>query len=412
LLTIGPRAVSGFALVALSAVVASAQVPSPPPGGGDAAISTGSAAGAVPVWQAPAVPQAVVRGGAIPVGWQPQAIPYHGIGPDGRPVTTYVAPTYVFTYQAGPPVPAAPVVNRSQARPAAAQAYPAGWNFATSGAQPASTTLPATTVARYPPPYQFPSDSRALTGTPVVPPAGTPAPAVAAVPTPASPPAAPVTPPPSEWTAAAPSPMAPPSVPPSGDWVTVVPPAVAAAALGSGASAAAVAASDPALAPVQQPALQGVPAQPVSLPTQPASLPAGGHTWRVVGVHDGDTITCLDETNQQQKVRLAAIDAPEVGQEYGRASREALAAMVFGKTVSVADEGRDQYGRWIGRVNVDGLDVNRQMIATGNAWHFTEFSNDPTLAALQEQARSQKIGLWSQPDPIPPWQYRNQGPAS
>jgi len=131
-----------------------------------------------------------------------------------------------------------------------------------------------------------------------------------------------------------------------------------------------------------------------------------------VGVHDGDTITCLDENNQQQKVRLAAIDAPEVGQEYGRASREALAAMVFGKTVSVADEGRDQYGRWIGRVAVDGLDVNRQMIATGNAWHFTEFSNDPTLAALQDQARSQKIGLWSQPDPIPPWQYRNQGPAS
>ena len=46
-------------------------------------------------------------------------------------------------------------------------------------------------------------------------------------------------------------------------------------------------------------------------------------------------------------MRLAAIDAPEVGQEYGRASREALAAMVFGKTVAVADQGRDQYGRWV-----------------------------------------------------------------
>jgi len=132
----------------------------------------------------------------------------------------------------------------------------------------------------------------------------------------------------------------------------------------------------------------------------------------VVGVHDGDTITCLDENNQQQKVRLASIDAPEVGQEYGRASREALAAMVFGKTIAVADEGRDQYGRWIGSVSVDGVDVNRQMIATGNAWHYTEFSNDATLAALQEQARTQKIGLWSQPDPIPPWQFRHQGSAT
>jgi len=408
LLAIGIRSAGRCALVAWAAT-AIAQVPSPTAGGGDTAVTTGSAAVAVPVWQAPAVPQAVIQGGAIPPGWQPQAIPYHGIGPDGRPVTTYVAPTYVFTYQSGPPVSAAPAVNRPQARPAVAQPYPTGWNFATSGAQPVSTTLAPTTVARYPPPYQFPGDSRALTGTPVMPPAGNPAPTLAAAPPP-DPPA--VAAPPTEWTAAtAPPPPAPPATPASGDWVTVVPPGVAAAALGSGASAAAVAATSPPMAPAQAPP-QGIPAQPVSTPVPVAVPPAGGHLWRVVGVHDGDTITCLDENNQQQKVRLAAIDAPEVGQEYGRASREALAAMVFGKTVSVADEGRDQYGRWIGRVAVDGLDVNRQMIATGNAWHFTEFSNDPTLAALQDQARSQKIGLWSQPDPIPPWQYRNQGPAS
>jgi endonuclease YncB( thermonuclease family) len=400
-------AVGAAAIIAAwAAAPAEAQTPAAP------AAASGSAA-IVPFWQASAAPQTVIQGGAIPPGWQPQAIPYQGIGPDGRPMTVYLAPTYVFTYQAGPPVLAVPGVNRPQARPAAVQPVPTGWNYATSGAPPVAPALPPATVARYQPvPYQFPSDARALTGTPVVPPAaGLPAPQQ---PVPA------VAPPPSQWIAStatpagAPAPAAPPlappppAAPPSGDWVTVVPPAVASAALAAGASSAPAAPAVAAAPPLAPPPATGVPAQPVS--AAPRATPT--HLWRVVGVHDGDTITCLDENNPQQKVRLASIDAPEVGQEYGRASREALAAMVFGKTVAVADEGRDQYGRWIGSVSVDGVDVNRQMIATGNAWHYTEFSNDPTLAAFQEQARAQKIGLWSQPDPIPPWQFRHQGSAT
>jgi endonuclease YncB( thermonuclease family) len=406
---IGGAARAAVLVAAWVSASAHAQPPGDPPG---PPAASGSAA-IVPYWQASAAPQTVIQGGAIPPGWQPQAIPYQGIGPDGRPMTVYLAPTYVFTYQAGPPVLAVPAVNRPQARGAAVQPVPTGWNYATSGAPPVAPALPPATVARYQPvPYQFPSDARALTGTPVVPPAE-------GLPVPPAPVAAPA-PPPSQWiastapplgappVAAAPPMPAPPSAPSSGDWVTVVPPAVAGAVLAQGPSSAPMAPAVAAAPPVAAPPPAGVPAQPVS--AAPRATPT--HLWRVVGVHDGDTITCLDENNQQQKVRLASIDAPEVGQEYGRASREALAAMVFGKTVAVADQGRDQYGRWIGSVSVDGLDVNRQMIATGNAWHYTEFSNDPTLAALQEQARAQKTGLWSQPDPIPPWQFRHQGSAT
>ena len=132
----------------------------------------GAAPAPVPVWQAPPLPQAVIQGGAIPPGWQPQAVPYQGIGPDGRPMTMYFAPTYVFTYQSGPPVLAVPGVNRSQAWGGTPPGAPAGWNYATSGAPPVATTLPPATVARsQPTPYQFPADSRALTGTPVGPPA-------------------------------------------------------------------------------------------------------------------------------------------------------------------------------------------------------------------------------------------------
>jgi len=401
-----PSGIAGAvgAAVFVAASLAVSAMAQPPVEASAPPVASGSAA-TVPYWQASAAPQTVIQGGAIPPGWQPQAIPYQGIGPDGRPLTVYLAPTYVFTYQSGPPVLAVPGVNRPQARGAAPQPVPTGWNYATSGAPPVSPSLPPATVARYQPvPYQFPSDSRALTGTPVVPPAeGLPAPQVVAP-----------APPPAQWIAssapppAAPPPGLPPPAPSSGDWVTVVPPAAANAVLSQGPSSSPPAPAVAAAPPMAAPPPTGVPAQPVS--AVPRATPT--HLWRVVGVHDGDTITCLDENNQQQKVRLASIDAPEVGQEYGRASREALAAMVFGKTIAVADEGRDQYGRWIGSVSVDGVDVNRQMIATGNAWHYTEFSNDATLAALQEQARMQKIGLWSQPDPIPPWQFRHQGGAT
>lgn len=99
-------------------------------------------------WQAPPLPQAVIQGGAIPPGWQPQAVPYQGIGPDGQPLTMYFAPTYVFTYQAGPPVPAATVNRRGWwGRPAAGTSpstnpTASGWNYATSGAAPVPLTLP------------------------------------------------------------------------------------------------------------------------------------------------------------------------------------------------------------------------------------------------------------------------------
>lgn len=133
-----------------------------------------SAGGVVPYWQAQAVPQAVIQGGAIPAGWQPRAVPYQGIGPDGRPLTVYVAPTYVFTYQSGPPVLAVPPVNRpSPAQPTTSPAYGSyGWNYQSQGAPAVPVALPPATVARYQPaPYQFPPDARALSGTPIEPPA-------------------------------------------------------------------------------------------------------------------------------------------------------------------------------------------------------------------------------------------------
>jgi endonuclease YncB( thermonuclease family) len=124
-------------------------------------------------------------------------------------------------------------------------------------------------------------------------------------------------------------------------------------------------------------------------------VPVSKRVWRVVGVYDGDSVTCLDEVGQQQKVNLAGVDAPETSQEHGRASREALAGMVFGRVVEVVDEGRDGSGTWSARLFVDGTDVNRQMVATGNAW-CDAAANDPGLAAAQTEAQTQRLGIWAQ----------------
>ncbi|MEI6240222.1 MAG: thermonuclease family protein [Planctomycetia bacterium] len=317
---------------------------------------------AVPVAQATPWPGYVIQGGAIPQGWQPQPVPYQSIGPDGRPVTLYYAPTYTFTYPIGPPVPMLSPVNRRQAYPQPAAGN--GWNYQTQGAAPPAYTLPPATVARYqPPPYRYPPNAAQLSGQPLAPPA-TPVPPVAA-------PSMPMPPPSASW-------QPPPLAPPPSQWVPSAP------------------------ADTPPPAM-------VSMPQAPPATgrSATSHMWRVVGVQDGDTLTCLDENNQQQKVRLAEIDAPELGQDFGKVSREALASMVFGKTVEVVDEGKDRYGRWIGHVLVNGSDVNREMVATGNAWHYAAYSKDQSLAQLQSQARAQQIGLWAQPDPVAPWQFRS-----
>jgi micrococcal nuclease len=349
---------------------------------------------AMPFWQAPALPSAVIQGGAIPPGWQPQAVPYQGVGPDGRPMTMYFAPTYVFTYQSGPPVLAAPQVNRPQApgyvQPAA-NLGPYGWNYRTTSVVPPAPGLPQPTVAQYrPTPYQWPADSRALAGTPIVPPPQPLVPQQQAV----MPQQQAVMPP----TFAAPQPWGPqqPLQPPPGQspagWMPSAAPPVAPIPSSSAA---------PPISPVSSGGLAA---------TAPkSSATANTHLWKVVGVHDGDTVTCLDENNQQQKIRLAEIDAPEVSQDYGKVSREALAGMVFGKTIQVVDDGRDRYGRWIGHLYVDGVDVNRQMVATGMAWHYAAYSKDPSLGSLQSQAQAQKLGLWAQPNPLPPWDYRKNG---
>ena len=93
---------------------------------------------------------------------------------------------------------------------------------------------------------------------------------------------------------------------------------------------------------------------------------------KVVAVADGDTITILTSAKEQVKIRLHGIDAPERGQDFGTKSKQALSDLVFGKQVRIETEGKDRYGRVIGTVFVDGVDVNLAMVDMGLAWHYVE----------------------------------------
>lgn len=133
---------------------------------------------------------------------------------------------------------------------------------------------------------------------------------------------------------------------------------------------------------------------------------------RVVGVHDGDTLTVLDASRVQHKIRLMGIDAPELKQAFGRASKQHLSEACFGREVAVEVRKRDRYGRDLGRVQAQGLDLNLEQIRAGLAWHYRAFARDQTpehrktYAAAEEEARRARRGLWADAEPRPPWDYR------
>jgi endonuclease YncB( thermonuclease family) len=135
-------------------------------------------------------------------------------------------------------------------------------------------------------------------------------------------------------------------------------------------------------------------------------------TGRVVGIADGDTITVLDADKVQHKIRLAGIDAPEKKQAFGNRSKESLSALAFDRTVDVETSKRDRYGRQIGKVLVNGRDVNLVQVERGMAWFYRKYQreqspNDQRLYdAAEDAARAGKRGLWRDAEPVPPWEFR------
>ncbi len=135
---------------------------------------------------------------------------------------------------------------------------------------------------------------------------------------------------------------------------------------------------------------------------------------RVVAVADGDTLTILDASNQQFKIRLTGIDAPEKKQPFGQVSKQHLASMVFGKPVAVEWFKKDKYQRTLGKILLDGRDVNREQIKSGMAWHYKKYEKEQPkedrqpYSDAETEARQRMIGIWGDAAPVPPWEFRHR----
>ncbi|MBI5007512.1 MAG: thermonuclease family protein [Nitrosomonadales bacterium] len=134
-------------------------------------------------------------------------------------------------------------------------------------------------------------------------------------------------------------------------------------------------------------------------------------TARVLAVLDGDTVL-VSRNGKASKVRLANIDAPEKEQPFGKQSRQSLQELVHKREVVIDSRAVDQYGRIVGLISLEGLDINQEQLRRGMAWEYSYFHSDKTYVALQKEAQQQQRGLWAQADPQSPWQWRKLHPST
>jgi endonuclease YncB( thermonuclease family) len=141
----------------------------------------------------------------------------------------------------------------------------------------------------------------------------------------------------------------------------------------------------------------------------------------VVAISDGDTVTIIDDHRTQHKIRLKGIDAPDRRQPFNQVSKQHLSQLIFRKHVAVIFDSENKYDRWgriIGKITVDGNDVNLQQIRAGLAWHYKKYETQQPLdervayANAEIEARTQRRELWQEPNPTPPWLFRHHTTGS
>lgn len=131
--------------------------------------------------------------------------------------------------------------------------------------------------------------------------------------------------------------------------------------------------------------------------------------FRMYQVSDGDTFSVQLDNGLFAEIRINGIDAPELAQPFGEESKNYLNQKLVDKKMFIVAPEKDKYGRYLGNVYVNYESVAEKMLAAGMAYHYKDFNQDKTLAALEQQAKNQKIGLWSLPEKeqVAPWDWRH-----
>ena len=126
-----------------------------------------------------------------------------------------------------------------------------------------------------------------------------------------------------------------------------------------------------------------------------------------IRVIDGDTIRA-EAKGKEIKIRLVEIDAPEMDQPFGARSKNFLNRLLYEKNVTLIAQGEDRYGRVLGNIFSDELNVNMLLVKFGFAWVYDRYAENSSLYKHQDQAKLDKLGLWRQKEPIAPWVWRQQ----
>ena len=148
------------------------------------------------------------------------------------------------------------------------------------------------------------------------------------------------------------------------------------------------------------------------------SFPAVAERWlegTVVHVSDGDTVDVKDAAGRH-RIRFYGIDAPELAhdgrpaQAYGRQAQVFVRRLLLRRRVRVRLTGETSYRRPVGEVFVEGRSASRELVRAGLAWWNVRHARaDRELGRLERGAREAHTGLWRDPQPVPPWQYRRRG---
>lgn len=138
-------------------------------------------------------------------------------------------------------------------------------------------------------------------------------------------------------------------------------------------------------------------------------IPSLSLAWsgKVIGVADGDTITLLRD-GKQISIRLYGIDCPEKGQPFSNRAKQFTSNMVSGNIVEVGPININHYGQTVALVYIDGKGLCDELIREGLAWVYYLYCNLPICAEwknLESEAKQAKRGLWSEPDPVAPWEF-------
>ena len=135
---------------------------------------------------------------------------------------------------------------------------------------------------------------------------------------------------------------------------------------------------------------------------------------RVTGIVDGDTINVLIMAKRQISVRIAFIDAPEREQAFGQRAKAIISGLAFGKDVILRPHTIDRRGRLVARVLVNNQDAGLELLKQGLCWVYEKYVGEASgetqasYRAAQAAARFDKLGLWQDPDPVPPWEWRKE----